>query len=358
MDYYQKYLKYKKKYNNLKNQQGGFIFNKKASIVDLSGNSVKQPGNYFLHKSIHLQKLGKIGNYIGDKMTDFCKNYNDERTAYADIKKFKDSYKIDKETIEICKDATDDECIRKFTTSNNFFIRKRTNLPSTSTDSCIALVSPTDCYCIYIDDKSLKEKLWIKGSMFSLENLIDNKTINSNDYHVFIFRLAPHHYHRYHSPLNGKLLSITKLGTLKLSVDPILVNSTRNVYTNNVRLVLKVQLNNDTESIAYIVVIGATCVASIVLTHSGIIKAYNNIKKTDITEYKDNLENSFDFSSENVVLTKNEELGNFQYGGSTLLVLYPKKNTTFTDIGNFIKNKSSESIETEIIVGNDILENY
>ena len=61
-----------------------------------------------------------------------------------------------------------------------------------------------------IDDAT---RLWIKGREFSLARLLgDTYKSEASRYHggaVCIFRLAPQDYHRFHSPVDGKIGAMT-----------------------------------------------------------------------------------------------------------------------------------------------------
>jgi phosphatidylserine decarboxylase precursor len=358
MDFTTKYLKYKNKYINLKNK---LIDNR---IYDLEGNIVLQPQSLIIKTGIHLQKT-LLGSIIGNLSTSYCNKFNTTDDAVNRIDKFAKNYKIQPSSIINCQDVSNPiECWKRFATPNDFFIRQRTGLPNGPSKNIV--VSPADCYCIYLDAQNTN--VWIKGTNFTPHNLIFGKLTNSSfdNYSLFVFRLAPHHYHRYHCPINGKLLSVTKLGKERLSVDPIIVNSKKDVYSQNVRLILTIQLTN--KLLAYLAIIGATCVSSIELTNHKIVKAFQekyNINKLKDTEINNLIDNLIDFSDKNVQLENNEELGNFQYGGSTLVLIYPKDNVTFTEIGEIIKKNSNQvyddlnnpkcpPIETEIKVGDGL----
>lgn len=305
MDYKDKYKIYKIKYLELK------------KIVDIEGKKVIQPKSIFMNPAIHAQKIPILGSVASNIVTKHCERFKETKNASERIKTFANNFKIDHTSIEKCKNIkTPEECWSKFNTPNDFFIRERVGLPKTK--SKYSLVSPADCYCIYLP-KAEKSNVWIKGKNFTPQKLMGTN-ISFDNYSLFIFRLAPQHYHRYHCPVNGRVLSITKLGKEKYSVDPIIVNSNIDVYSNNVRLVMKIELEN--KNIAYLAIIGATCVASIEITNKSILSAYykkyKNMRLTDVQ-----VNNTIDFTDMNVNIETNQELGNFQYGGSTLVLIYP-----------------------------------
>jgi len=357
--YYEKYLKYKSKYQELKKLVRRNSI-PKSKIYDLNGNEVKQPQSKIIHLGINAQKSA-LGTTIANKATKYCEKYNSEHNALEAIQKFAHQYKIKHSTIEECKnipDNNENECWGKFKTPNDFFIRQRIGLPTETSKNL--LVSPADCYCIYLEDAK-NNNIWIKGHGFTPQNLMlgyNNTNIEFNNHSLFVFRLAPHHYHRYHCPVSGRVLKISKFGREKYSVDPIIVNSKIDVYSKNVRLVLEIEIAN--KQIVYLAVIGATCVASVELTNKNIVDAFHKKYNTDV-RLKDKeivrKNNVINFEDLDVQIQNNEELGNFQYGGSTLVLIYPKP-YNLSDIGNIIKKNSNNipANETEIRVGDKIIE--
>ena len=346
-DYYQKYLKYKTKY-----------LNEKSKILDLNNNIVTQPQSFLIKSGIYAQKTF-LGKKIASTATAYCENYNKEKGALTEIKHFVDNYKIDYKSILECQNIKNpEECWKRFRTPNDFFIRKRIGLPIQSSHR--SLVSPADSYTILINNLQ-NSNFWIKGKNFTPQKLIfgENNNFDFSKYCLIIFRLAPHHYHRFHSPVNGKVLTIRKLGTEDYSVDPILVNSSVDVYTENQRLIIEIELQNNQK--AYLAVIGATCVSSIVISHKNIDKHFHEKYNTDVSlnDFEVGVRNNvIDFSNSNIYINNNDELGKFQYGGSTIVLLYPDNDVNkLTEIGTKILKNSNDTPpnETEIRVGDELL---
>ena len=133
-----------------------------------------------------------------------------------------------------------------------------------------------------------------------------------------IFRLAPQDYHRYHCPVDGKVVSITDVPGDLLTVNPIAVNSiTCDVFTVNKRSIMMI----DTPSlgrVAYIA-IGATLVGAINWT----VEVGTQVKKGD-------------------------ELGYFAFGGSTCIVLF-ENNLVQWDAD--LTANAQRSLETLVRVG-------
>jgi phosphatidylserine decarboxylase len=167
------------------------------------------------------------------------------------------------------------------------------------------LFSPASCRTMFASFNTM-QNMYIKGKNTTVSRILDIKELQDTEkYFILISRLAPVDYHRVHSPLSGKITNIRNIGNEKdntmssYSVDPIIVSSEIDVYTYNKRCVITVELNTLDSlilgNIAYIVIVGATCVNSIKLTQ-GI--------------------------SENTVINVGDELATFHYGGSTVLTLF------------------------------------
>ena len=126
----------------------------------------------------------------------------------------------------------------------------------------------------------------IKGAAYTLETLLRSKTVPENAT-VFVFRLAPEHYHRIHSPTTSKITQIKTVGGHYLSVNPIVLN--RNpVLQENYRKILT--FANGMIMIA----VGATCVGSIDLS----------VKKGSSVRH-------------------GQDLGCFKFGGSCVVLIVP-----------------------------------
>nr|CAG8469148.1 7889_t:CDS:10 [Entrophospora candida] len=130
------------------------------------------------------------------------------------------------------------------------------------------------------------------GKRFTIENLLNDgelaKSFEGGS--IAIFRLAPQDYHRFHSPIAGKIIEIKPINGKYYTVNPMAVNEELDVLTENVRSLLLLESTSSITpktKLAFIPV-GALLVGSIRYT----------INKGDI-------------------ISKGDELGYFAYGGST-----------------------------------------
>jgi phosphatidylserine decarboxylase len=346
-------LKSKIKYNQI----GGT-----ASIINLNNENVIEPTIFQSKYGIKAQRY--LPEFIIDNVTKYITQHISKRKSRkkdkSSIKDFINNYKIDYKTVDNCNINNLDNCLEHFETPNDFFIRIRKGLPEYNSISK-DIVSPVDAYTtVFINELSSK-KYWIKGHNYTISNLIDSSE-NHEHMTTIILRLAPHHYHRFHSPVNGQIISIKTIGNSYYSVNPDIVNSSKNVFNKNIRCIVKIK--TITDKIIYMIIIGATCVGSIVFTHKNIInncldktteensELYYKYNKNEINESKRCPTDKFFreiYFFNNLDIIQNEELGTFQFGGSTVIILYNSD-----DYNLYLKNiteNSNKNIETELQVG-------
>ena len=141
-------------------------------------------------------------------------------------------------------------------------------------------------------------KVWaIKDKGYSLDKLLGKTDIREfHDGHVVIIYLSPRDYHRFHMPLDGKITAPPKrIGGYLFSVMPEVMKSVDDLFCVNERLVYSFE--NEIHGKFYMVAVGATFVGSIV----------------------DRIASDGRMSGE--TMRKGEELGAFQFGGSSIVVI-------------------------------------
>jgi phosphatidylserine decarboxylase len=211
-----------------------------------------------------------------------------------------------------------------FRTFNEFFYRKLK--PGVRQLACpddvTVVVSPADCRLNVFPVIEDAIKLWIKGANFSIANLLKDDGLA--EYYkggsLLICRLAPQDYHRFHSPVDGKLTFYYHIAGTYFTVNPMAVRRRIDIYTENSRTVCLI----DTKTFGKValVAIGAMMVGSIVITAPG-----------------------------GTALNRMDEIGYFAFGGSTIVVCFPPGSIIFDE--DLIVN-SREQLETLVQVGNSI----
>ena len=213
-----------------------------------------------------------------------CSTFGKTRSRFVKSR-FMKKYKIDWQASRKCKNSkTFNECVDRFDTINDIFSRKiDPALTVPKATGTYDIISPAQCYARKV---SAKEEFFIKKAKDNLSTLLNTTTVPATS-DIFIFRLAPEQYHRFHSPTTSTIVSIVeKKGTYK-SVNPILLNKIP-VLQGNYRKI--VTFSNGIK----MVIVGATCVGSILL----------NVKKGDRVKHGD-------------------DMGAFEFGGSCIAIVVP-----------------------------------
>ncbi|XP_074292959.1 phosphatidylserine decarboxylase proenzyme 2-like [Silene latifolia] len=232
-----------------------------------------------------------------------------------DIPKFLESFK-DQINLSEVKYPLD-----HFKTFNEFFIRelKPETRPVACKDRDDVAVCAADCRLMAFSSVQDSTRFWIKGRKFSVQGLL-GKDVSASpfiDGTLVIFRLAPQDYHRFHFPVSGTIEQFVPIPGALYTVNPIAVNSSCNVFSENKRVVSII-------STAYFgkvafVAIGATMVGSISFTR----KEGEHVQKGD-------------------------EFGYFSFGGSTVICLFEKG---VIKIDDDLLDNSARSLETLVRVG-------
>lgn len=165
----------------------------------------------------------------------------------------------------------------------------------------------------------------IKGFAYSVDELLkDNykqeELKNGFDY-VNIY-LSPKDYHRYHSPCDIQILSMSYINGLLYSVNEKTLKKIANVYTKNERVSLKCKKDN---TIFWLVFVGAQNVGKMNFV-------FDKNFKTNAKNY-----NCFYKEFDDLYFKKGEELGNFELG-STIVIISEKDKIKF-------KIKDNENIK-------------
>ena len=245
---------------------------------------------------------------ISKPVSNLAALYMNSRWSKRKIDKF-----VDKNDINIYE--YDD---KKYKSYNDFFTRKviPEKRPINTTKG--VLISPCDSkLTAYKINEDLT--LNIKGAYYSINSLIDKDIIN--DYvggYALVFRLSTDNYHRYCYIDGGSKGKNYHIKGVYHTVQPISLKH-YNFYKTNSREWTILNTNNFGKVIQ--VEVGALCIGRIKNNH------------------------------EAHVFKKGEEKGYFEFGGSTIVLLF-KKNIIKLD--EDIEENSKENIETNVKYGSRI----
>ncbi|WPH00986.1 phosphatidylserine decarboxylase proenzyme 3-like protein [Acrodontium crateriforme] len=215
----------------------------------------------------------------------------------------------------------------KYATFNEFFAReiKESARPIAEPENESVVSSPADCRLTAFPTVDLATKYWIKGSGFTLGRLLGDEALAQkfDGGSLVIARLAPQDYHRWHAPASGKVERITQIPGTYYTVNPQAINEegTLDVFCENRRSVMVLNRAGTGSPIA-VVAVGAMLVGSI--------------------KYNEGIQEGAD-------VRRGQCLGAFYYGGSTVIVVYPKGEVTFDE--DLVKNSTEQKCETYVKVG-------
>jgi len=196
---------------------------------------------------------------------------------------------------EIKKDLKD------FKTFNDFFIReiKPESHPVDSDSDTI--VSPADSKVLVVENVQKETSFFVKNSIINLEKLLKNKVLAESYYGgtIMVFRLAPYDYHRFHVPYDCDMSQVISIKGRYESVNPTAYLNGVMPFLRNKRHFRILKTNNCDDVV--MMAVGAMAVGKIV---------WNDMRAV---HYK-----------------KGEQAGRFEYGGSTVILLF-KKDTIVVD---------------------------
>ena len=203
----------------------------------------------------------------------------------------------------------------KYKSFNDFFIRKKKTvvMEGTKTD----FVSPCDGYLTAypIDETSVFK---IKNSCYDVKSLLDDEVL-AKKYQggmCFIFRLMPHHFHRYSFTDDGVVKSSKSIKGILHCVRPIACECYP-VYVQNKREYTEIETEN---------------FGSVIQMEVGAIIVGR------IKNHKTSAE-----------VKRGQEKGYFEFGGSTIIMLTQKDAVT---VDKDLLEKSQKGIETDVKIGN------
>lgn len=184
----------------------------------------------------------------------------DEGTAISKtkIKAFVDFFHINMDDFEPSQ-------IEDYPTFEDFFIRKHKAgsrpIHAEGDDSVSVVVA--DSRLVVYESVAASKQIWIKGNDFSIATLTMDIELGNAfaDGAVASFRLSPQDYHRYHSPVSGRIMSYRSIPGDYYQVDPIALRSDVDVLSRNKRAYVEIE-SEDFGRVLF-VAIGATDVGSV-----------------------------------------------------------------------------------------------
>lgn len=201
----------------------------------------------------------------------------------------------------------------KYKSFNDFFKRKikkeKRNIEQGNIAICDAKLSA------YKIDKELK--LEIKNSIYTVDELIQENAEMFKDGYALVYRLCVDDYHHYVFPSDGKVIASKEVRGVLHTVQPIAIKKYK-VFSENTREIAMLD-TKDYGLVSYIEV-GAMLIGKIV---------------------NENVKN----------FKRGQEKGHFEFGGSTIILLFQKGKIK---INNKILTNTEKNIETIVKLGQNI----
>ncbi len=190
--------------------------------------------------------------------------------------------------------------ISHFRSFNDFFIRKlKPDARQIEKDPVVAII-PADGRYYFFENIAKSPGFVVKGEKFDLNSLLGNEHL-AEEYHdgsMVMARLCPSDYHRFHFPCTCIPGQTHLINGYLYSVNPVAIKQNIHIFTQNKRTLCKLE-TKAFGKILYLEV-GATNVGSIRETYSPFQKQ-----------------------------VKGAEKGYFEFGGSSLILLFAKNTIHF-----------------------------
>ncbi|RPA95091.1 putative phosphatidylserine decarboxylase [Choiromyces venosus 120613-1] len=214
-----------------------------------------------------------------------------------------------------------------YQTFQGFFTRhhKPESRPIYAKDDARKATCPADCRAVVYDTVSQARKIWIKGSHFTISALVQSPdhAITWDNGAVASFRLSPQDYHRYHSPVSGKVKWWKAISGDYYGVDPLCLRSRINVLTQNARCALAI----DSAEFGQVlfVAIGAKEVGTVCFSEKA--------------------------RTPGAMIEKGDELGMFEFGGSSIVVVFEQGRIEFDED---LLSVSKRGVQMDVEVGQSL----
>lgn len=252
-------------------------------------------------------------NVFCDISTTYCEKYIDD--LGSDRSTIKTDW-IDKYSIDMSQFSPID--YTQYVSVNEWFVRGLASGARPISTTSGSFVAAADGRAMVFTNIWSTTRFWVKSSRVDTTDILDSSVLASDfdGASMAIYRLAPQDYHRFHTPVAGTITHISYvLGSL-FSVSADAAVSKNAAFLNQRHVVII----NSTEfgTVAYVAV-GATCVGSTVITRS--------VGDT---------------------ITKGEELGFMQFGGSTVVLLFQAGKVQFDADLTY---NSAKKVETHVLMG-------
>lgn len=246
------------------------------------------------------------------KMAQVNGAFANSSVSTRNIVPFINQYSIDMDEFILTPD--------QYTSFNHFFTRELKQGAREISQNPLDFISPADSKLLVVPNITSSQSFVVKNTGFTLKEFLGS-TVDSTPYEdgiLMIFRLAPYDYHRYHFPVACiPTPAITLEGMLE-TVNPIAYYNGCNALCLNERHLTEL-ITNKSKYPIIAVSVGAMFVGAI---------------KEVYTPYEG--------------VSKGDEMGYFEFGGSTLVLVIPKG---ILELNPVFAQHSQNNYETEVKMG-------
>lgn len=155
--------------------------------------------------------------------------------------------------------------IQQYKTFEDFFTRAHTaqSRPIFEPENPNLAIVTADSRVVVFDTTTATKEIWIKGNSFNITNLVMDIDLGArfDEAAVASFRLSPQDYHRYHSPVSGRVKGYRSIPGDYYQVDPLALRSKVDILTRNRRAFLVIETEEFGDVL--FVAIGATNVGCV-----------------------------------------------------------------------------------------------
>lgn len=272
----------------------------------------KVPGEYWLNW-LYYHPFGKLGLEIMVKkklISEWYGKQMDKPSSKGKIEAFIKDYKIN------MKDYVEQD----YSSFNEFFYRKLNPGARPINSDSLILISPADGKVLAYPNIQ-NQAFIVKGYQFDLASYLQNDSLSQvfSNASLFIIRLCPTDYHRYHFPVNGDIVFTKEIDGDYYSVSPIALKKKVELLTMNKRKYSIIR-SKEFGDIIYSEV-AATMVGGMIDT------------------YKSSM------------VSKGEEKGYFKFGGSTIILILHSDSIQMDQ--DLVLN-TNQYLETELKIGEQI----
>jgi len=248
----------------------------------------------------------KMNDLFFDVSTQWCGRFYSTRLS-SDMQKYNSIYMAFIDKYDIDMNLFEPSDYTQYNTVNEWFTRHLKpgqRVLAAPTDETV-LVQPCDARALLFAHVPADSFVWIKDTGYTVEGLIGAQAYGMAsdsfaDGSMALLRLAPQDYHRLHSPVTGRVLAdYTIEGTFHSVNADGMTSRNYAIYNQRRVLVLDTAGYANIGRVAY-VAIGALCVGSITF-----VPAVGDL------------------------VSKGDDLGYFQFGGSTVAVIFERRTVQF-----------------------------